>query len=1027
MSYNFFGLLLLLGAIMHIQPNVIRQVSPAATPLAPTSSLNTTALSTADYTATFTLASAATVSAGVYSADSTLIRTLFSGVRYPAGAHKVQWDGKDDYKKPVLDRSTNYVVRVVSNNIAANWEGVLGNTSAQFTGPSVHRGWDVIKTMTIIGTTAYYGKGYSEGAPSHIKFNLADIQDRIVILPNIKTGQNVLHTTSDGTTIYWGGLDSFGGKWFVFATRKSDDTEIAFTEGKPIKVHAGYTYKHAIEIKAGNKSSISGLAVQNAGDFLFVAHSALNTISVLDKKTGNPVQSVSVTAPGKIAVDAQDNLWVISGNNTVSHYKVNTNGTFGSPDLSLKGCTEPMAIAVSPITGDVLVADGGSKQQIRSYSTSGGLRGVFGQEGGYTVNSTVTNDRFYFSDPSRSINSTFIAFQPNGSFWVGDTGNARAMHFTADNKYIEEIMFLPKTYSCNVDVNNPSRVFAHFLEFEVDYSKPLGGTNGSWKLVRNWGATVPTSYRNQFNLLKGVTTLRNGHTYATLSNSANGAVELVELVSKGPLRLTGVIVSPNAEGGTTQLYPDGSLRRTVRAGVGKSQAFTVRSLSGFDSRHNPQWAKAVTVAATPVASADDPIYYGNTIKLRSGEITSTNLIIAFDGNKASKKYHLGAIRLGDKTWKWRTAVSTNPSYSGPYPTDGAYDIGNGVNTTGIAQQVNGRIILWGYHGEFWKAGQTNMYSLVYDNGLLLKTFGATSFDNARKKLPIPPAGMAGNAFSGSLVKIDDNLYYYHNDENYHSGVHRWKISGLNTVHEQVIPISLSTSSASVTAARAALPESNGKDLLDGLPNNTKLLAETAGWVRDPGIEIKATRDKWLVNTNKKTYAEASPDVQAVFRSNVAGTVRTLERTLGSDAPTKGWELVGTINYEGILFGNNEQGGQYLDVLDRNDKVISRFYFITKDLSKGNTSIMAGNKSMASGPTKTIISLVSQPQPIRIVANADGTITTTYADYAPVKSSLVDKAANYRTPAKLRLYFFTTLDGNSYDRVIDISALRFDTR
>ncbi|UFH55520.1 PA14 domain-containing protein [Spirosoma sp. KNUC1025] len=163
-------------------------------------------------------------------------------------------------------------------------------------------------------------------------------------------------------------------------------------------------------------------------------------------------------------------------------------------------------------------------------------------------------------------------------------------------------------------------------------------------------------------------------------------------------------------------------------------------------------------------------------------------MVAFDGSKASTKYHLGGIRLSDNKWLWRTAVNTHWAYTGAYPADGSYDVGNGVNTTGIAQQVNGRVILWGYHGEFWKASQTNKYQLVYDNGLFLGSFGTTGHDTGIESLLVPPVGMAGNAFSGSLVKVGDDLYYYHNDENYHSGIHRWKILGLNTIQEQVIPI-----------------------------------------------------------------------------------------------------------------------------------------------------------------------------------------------------------------------------------------------
>src|SRR5437868_414995 len=44
----------------------------------------------------FHLDHAATTSAGVFKKDSTLLRTLWSNVRYGAGTHTASWDRKDD-------------------------------------------------------------------------------------------------------------------------------------------------------------------------------------------------------------------------------------------------------------------------------------------------------------------------------------------------------------------------------------------------------------------------------------------------------------------------------------------------------------------------------------------------------------------------------------------------------------------------------------------------------------------------------------------------------------------------------------------------------------------------------------------------------------------------------------------------------------------------------------------------------------------------------------------------------------------
>jgi len=44
-------------------------------------------------------------------------------------------------------------------------------------------------------------------------------------------------------------------------------------------------------------------------------------------------------------------------------------------------------------------------------------------------------------------------------------------------------------------------------------------------------------------------------------------------------------------------------------------------------------------------------------------------------------------------------------------------------------------------------------------------------------------GMAGNAFDPDLAKVGDTVYLYHNDESYHAGLHRWKISNTENIKE----------------------------------------------------------------------------------------------------------------------------------------------------------------------------------------------------------------------------------------------------
>ncbi len=87
----------------------------------------------------------------------------------------------------------------------------------------------------------------------------------------------------------------------------------------------------------------------------------------------------------------------------------------------------------------------------------------------------------------------FIAFQPDGSFWVNDPGNYRVQHYTGNRTFIETIMSMGANYSTWADKNDNTRVGAEYLEFKIDNSQPLTGSTG-WQLVKNWGATVSADY-----------------------------------------------------------------------------------------------------------------------------------------------------------------------------------------------------------------------------------------------------------------------------------------------------------------------------------------------------------------------------------------------------------------------------------------------------------------------------------------------------------------------------------------------------
>jgi hypothetical protein len=728
-------------------------------------------------TFTFTLPGSARTSAGIYAADSTLVRTLWSGTTSTAGSHTYTWDGKKDDGSNAA--SGQYRAKVLSNNVAYTWEGVIGNTSTVQTGPTKLRAYEFYCGMVVVGSNAYFAADYGEGTSPLFKSSTSNVQIRTEVLPSTYPGpQSAHYVCSDGTTVFWGGLDPYSiNNSFVIGTKVSNDAQQSFSSGVSLTPTYGFNYSSAIaQVNAAN-SAISGMAVQSTGSYLFVARKGLNNLYVHNRITGALVRTLSFTNVRGISITPDDtSIWLITGTSTVVKYTINGDGTLTSASIALSGLVAPIATAVSPDGSTVIVSDKSTSQQVKGYSNATGASSwTLGQSGGYASTPTVANDRFMFDGLGERREGGFLAFQADGSFWVGDNGNQRALHFSASRVYIDQVAFQRRLYNIAVDLNDPTRVFANYLEYAVDYNLALSPTNGSWTLVKNWGYGITSD--NQFYKLRTVATLSNGRTYAF--RAVTNDQEVVELTSTG-IRNTGVLV-----GVSTDMKADGTLYRSNGL-PGNVQQYTRRLLTGFNGSFNPTFGSETTIYTTASKSGSDVYHTAYGMADDALPITSSNILIQWQTGLGNT-YHLGGMKLGvglDSAlpFRWKTSKAINSANGSAYPTDGSYEIGNRVLNAGNKVHVFGRNVLWGYNGEFWNGGQTNKYSHYFDNGLLIYTFGEVR-DYALKAV----AGMAGNTFSNQVVQspINSSEYYlYHNDESDHGGVHRWKISGLNTVSEQ---------------------------------------------------------------------------------------------------------------------------------------------------------------------------------------------------------------------------------------------------
>ncbi len=671
---------------------------------------------------TFILDEPCKTSAGVFAPDGTLVRTLWSKVRYAAGTNSAVWDGLDDNSNAVSAGA--YQIRVLQHNTEYVWDGAIGNTSAELSGPSVHTGFYPMRDMAISGTNAFYVSGYNEGMYDFRSVFTTDPQ-RIVLKwspdnqPANIYDRNWSWTATDGNWVYFacsaatnpGNTISNNYPGFVIASKvgvSSPAYSAYFSQGVQIINGSGTNSIYPNGIYVGAQPGLSGLAVQQSGNLLAVSVAPDNRVYLLDKQSGAALKNFSVNSPGRLGFSPDGSLWVVSGNTVICYTNLNSNP---SAALTLSNLIKPLAVAVNPTNPNlILVADGGNSQQVKAFSSAGTSLWTYGLAGGYQTNGVaVQTNKFWFYDAENA--GTFLCFAPDGSFWVGDGGNYRSLHFSAARNYLEQIMYQPHSYIACVDQNNPSRVFNQFLEFNVDYTKPLPQ---AWTLVNNWKVNVDPVHISWDEGIYEVTTFTNGRTYALIDNNtyAYTLTELCEL-DTNQLRFTGIFPLLDSGGRWISLGPDGSARATT---IGAARWYE-STLAGFDTNNNPVW-NAETLIASASEGSTDPVPRGSSFGNIRATISTNNILISFD-QSLNNGWHLGGIRVGATTWLWKASPAASwMNGCGNYEND------NGVAYAGNTVQAVDRNVIYGYHGEFFRgSGQAGQTMHFYDEGLLVVQFG----------------------------------------------------------------------------------------------------------------------------------------------------------------------------------------------------------------------------------------------------------------------------------------------------------------
>lgn len=348
----------------------------------------------------------------------------------------------------------------------------------------------------------------------------------------------------------------------------------------------------------------TGIAVARQGQTLLVAHAAEQppVIRAFDKTGGRLIGTLAIAATRLVMAPDDQSFWaLLSGtgggrigryqtpsetdstrhkSNGASHARAESGASAAPVELAVvTGVDTACAISVHPLTSELYVTERIS-QSVLVFPPSGGAR-EHGTPWGTRLNLTFP---YLPHQPGGTLRDEIVcasvAFTETGDeAWVTDPGNRRIIRVNVNTEEIlDTVMFLTVQYACAVDWANPTRVFSNFLEFEVDYHKPLAE---GWRFVHNWESAAGPEYHAAIGLdhwsfagfqsvvtvgghTVGMVTVDPGAANGTTGGSFSRVVELMPNKTLRPIRdFSFATASANSKFPPYRipdLHPDGSLR-----------------------------------------------------------------------------------------------------------------------------------------------------------------------------------------------------------------------------------------------------------------------------------------------------------------------------------------------------------------------------------------------------------------------------------------------------------------------------------
>ena len=363
------------------------------------------------------------VSLAVYDAHGILVREVLRAVPQKAGDHVVLWDGRGrdhallpagDYQWKLLETSGLHAEYLLS--VGSNYP--LGTNLSSSGGPGTHLAPFAVAADA---TGVYVGAFQTENIESALVKVSPDGKTRLWSqqLPADERGQNIA----------WEGarsLASDGGEVYLLGHHFPQRVHVTDAKtGKPLRALA-VDWEPLLPYLYGGDVRDGATAIAVAHGVIVVAYQTRDAVCWFDARTGAHLATARVRSPSGVAIDSRGTVFIATGDSVVRLTRSRPR-----PIALRAGLTKTGALAVDPTTGDLLVFEGGDRQQITRISPRGELRQRYGTPGG-------RREGLYVPGDFRDV--TALASDGAGGFLVAEPYAAprRVAHFDRDARVVRE-------------------------------------------------------------------------------------------------------------------------------------------------------------------------------------------------------------------------------------------------------------------------------------------------------------------------------------------------------------------------------------------------------------------------------------------------------------------------------------------------------------------------------------------------------------------------------------------------------------